>query len=407
MTLLTTATISRSPSMESISSSLFDFIEDDSSFSGSSSASMKDADVSFDIANLDDDDMVSLHSKSSVNGWLALVASPVPKKTRPSMASPPVSMINMSIVISDSEDESSSEQSLGDGDFGFGLTPLDDDFCNDEVQCSPGNGGATVVSLSDSENASSYASVVIEPSTPLFLDIADVETAQTHVSPVPVPAVKVQQHQSFRDWSSLRVVDLKEELKSRRLRCSGRKAVLIARLTEDDQERAALASVANEGGNHYQYGESSVETSQCEQFNDMFSDHAEMETLAQFSSDGACEAFSDEELMALMTDDLMEKPVEEETESVPAEEMSGSALTDGYLAVARVLHYLLFFQPNKMLFKNVLSMVSESFEKGVATSSLDDVPGIVFERFVEILGQDFLPIFQASVQFSEAEVLGV
>ena len=381
MTPITIATISRSPSIASISSSLFDFIDDDNSVSSSSSssASIKDVEVSFDMAKLDDDDLVSLHSKSSVEEWLALVASPIPKKTRPPMTSPPVSMINMSIVVNDNEDESSSEQSLDDDDFGFGLTSSDDDFYNTEAHCAPGNGGATVVSLSDSESASSSDSVVVEPATPLLLDIADVVTTQIQVAPVTAPAVKVQEQQIIRDWSILRVIDLKAELKCRRLKCSGRKAVLVARLTEDDQVRAALAAVANE------------------------------------DDDVACETFSDTELMTLMTGELLEDPVEQKmvspktlkVDSVPAEGMSGSASTEGELAIARVLHYLRFYHSNKKLLSRVHAVVYESFEKGIATNSLDDVPGVVFESFVNIMGQDFLPIFQASLQFSEAEVRSV
>ena len=118
MTLINTATLSRSNSMDSINSSLFDFMDDDQSIT-----STKDVmEVSFDMSNLDDDDLVSLHSQSSVDQWLALAATPIPKKNnRQPMTSSPISMINMSIVVSDSEDDSSSEQSSIDHDNGFGF----------------------------------------------------------------------------------------------------------------------------------------------------------------------------------------------------------------------------------------------------------------------------------------------
>lgn len=410
MTLINTSTISRSTSMESINSSLFDFIDDDRSISNST-ASAKDVEVSFDISNFDDDDLVSLHSKNSVDQWLALAASPVPNKTRPPMTSPPpVTMINMSIVVSDSEECSSSEQSSVDDEEGYGLgfAPLDDDddFITDG-EYSPFTGGATVVSQSDSESAHSSEESVGEASTPFLSNVTPiVATVQTLAAPLPAPTMKAQQQQVIQDWNDLRVVDLKEELKRRGLKRTGRKAVLVERLIQDDRERTALRLVANQDDD--EYGESSAEPTPDEtidsdvgNFDDIFSNRAEKEMLAQFSSDGVCEAISDTELMTMMTTDIIDTPVE----ALSKEEISRPPSTEGEDAIARVLHYLRFYQPNKTLFKEAHETVMACFEKGVATNSLKDVPGIVFERFVEIMGHDFIHIFQASAHFDKATVL--
>ena len=119
------------------------------------------------------------------------------------------------------------------------------------------------------------------------------------------------------------------------------------------------------------------------------------------------QAISDTEWMTLMNEDIIELSVESESELVDDHPQERPASTEGEDAIARVLHYLRFYQPNKVLFKEVHEMVINCFEKGVATNSLDDFPGIVFENFVAIMGQAFLPIFEVSTQFDMETVLRV
>ena len=362
MNTSTATTISRSNSMESISSAMFDFLEKEND---TSSVVQVDVETSFetsfeasiDMADFDFDDTASWQSKSSADVWLALVATPKAKKTSAPLSP---SLINMSIIVSDSESDSDDEHSLNDDDFGL------DTFDNDDDNC-----GLSVVSLE-------------EPTKPLLVGVVDVVPIVRAAQPLKsFPVEALQKRQRLQNWSMLRVVDLKEELKRRGLKLSGIKAQLVARLEESDRERTAEAVV--------NYVSDSDDEEEVFDVADIFSEHAEDHIIGTCTS-AACHALSDEDVASMMGGRVIDSPVKQRQQVV----------VQGDDAVARMLHYLRFYQNNQELFRAAHAIVHECYYTNNGKSQ--NVSGLIFERFVEIMGEGFLPIFQYSLRLSLAEV---
>jgi len=204
---------------------------------------------------------------------------------------------------------------------------------------------------------------------------------------------KPQEEDLTTDWSALRVIDLRQELKNRGLKMVGRKADLIARLEEYEQERTAIKQQAN---------------------SNIFINNNEMGDNGDYDSDSGDEEETydvepivvgkSQRNVSVAAPIAVKKKAHTVVPFTQCPMQPCTILRVGDDEVAKVLHFLRFYYHRRtpQLLRAAREIVWKYHECNPDKSK--SAAGPIFQGFMALLGPFFSVVLQGSLRLSVEEV---